>query len=302
MYRKVLITGASGFIGRHLMKEFGKIGIEAFGIDNVSIPKLNVRECSILDYDSIVSILDEFRPDAIVHLAAIALATYENILEIYNVNVCGSENLLKATDAVCGKGTKVILVSTAGVYGNQNKEFYDETLPFSPENHYSYSKMVVELLSKQYNDLDIRIVRPFNIIGVGQRSVFLIPKLVEHFAYRKPELRIGNLTPERDYVDIHFCTKVLTELTKRNDLKHNIYNICSGVGHSVQNVIDILTKYCDFCPEIIVDERFIRKNEVWRMVGNPDRLSELLGGERYTGFEKVITEMCDYFIDNKKEA
>lgn len=301
MSKKVLITGAAGFIGRHLIEVFKEKGIETLGIDNVSVPEMNIKECSILNYQAVVDAMEKFKPDAIVHLAAIALATYENISEIYNVNVCGSENLLKAATQVCVKGTRMVLVSTAGVYGNQNKEFYDESLPFNPENHYSYSKMVVELLSKQYEDLDIKIVRPFNIIGVGQRSVFLIPKLVEHFALRKPELRIGNLKPERDYVDVEYCTNVLSELAVREEVTHRVYNICSGIGHSVQDVIDILTKHCNYCPEIVIDERFIRKNEVWRMVGDPKRLTELLNGKTYSGFEKVIIEMCDYYKNSIKE-
>lgn len=296
MAKRVLITGAAGFIGRHLINELSVKGIEFTGIDHIEVPELNIKEVSLLKYKEMRDIIADYKPNVIVHLAAIALATYGDTAEIYNVNVCGTENLFKVATEVCDKGTRVILISTAGVYGNQNKEFYDEDLSFNPENHYSFSKMITEFLAKQYSDLDIKIVRPFNIIGEGQKRVFLIPKLVEHFAYKKPELRIGNLKPERDYVDINYCVDILSELIVRENIEYNIYNICSGIGYSVQDVIDILKEYSNFCPEIVVDPKFVRKNEVWRMVGKPDRLLSLMNGKTCQSFEIIIKNMYNSYL------
>lgn len=297
MKKKIFITGAAGFIGRHLIKEFESRGISCSGIDNIAVPELNIESCSLLEEEKLEKIISSYAPDAIVHLAAIALATYKNAEEIYKVNVCGTESLLNIISRTRPEGTRVVLVSTAGVYGNQNRDFYDESLPFNPENHYSYSKMITEFISNHYENLDIKIVRPFNIIGVGQKSVFLIPKLVEHFALKKPELRIGNLKPERDYIDISYCVYILAEMALREEIKHRIYNICSGEGHSVQNVIDVLSEYCDFSPKIIVDQKFVRKNEVWRMVGDSTRLEEFLGGKTDTNFEETLKTMCRYYAE-----
>lgn len=293
MNEKVLISGAAGFIGRHLIKELKKQGIDYLGIDNTEDAVNNIIRTSLLDFMGLKDVLKEYKPTVIVHLAAIALATYENTAEIYNVNVVGTENLMRAITETCTEGTRMVMVSTAGVYGNQNKEFYDETLPFNPENHYSYSKMITEYLSAQYGNIDIRIVRPFNIIGAGQRNVFLIPKLIECFAQRKPELRIGNIKPERDYVSIEYCIQALLALALKKEIKYKVYNICSGIGHSVQDVIDILKSYYGYCPEIIVDEKFVRKNEIWRMVGNPERLLELLDGKKSKPFDDLIIDMCE---------
>lgn len=298
MRKKVLITGVTGFIGRYLVKELEQRGIECLGIDNVESTSVacKIEKVSLLDYDKIYEVLKEFQPDAIIHLAAIALATYENVPEIYSVNVCGTENLLRACREACIEGTRVVMISTAGVYGNQEKAFYDETLQYNPENHYSYSKMVTEFVAKQYPELDIRIVRPFNIVGVGQRNVFLIPKLVEHFAKKRKELNIGNLKPERDYVDVGYCAFTLAELALREDVDYDVYNICSGIGYSVQDVIDILSMHSGFCPQVIIDPRFIRKNEVWRLVGSPDRLLQFLNNKKCQNFNETLIQMYEYYM------
>lgn len=294
--KRVLVTGASGFIGNNLVCELQKRGLECLALDNTPYNKGNCAsvQASLLDISAIKAVLIEFRPNIIIHLAAIALVTFENVSEIYRVNVCGTENLLKAAKEVTA-GARVILISTAGVYGNQDKQYYDETLPFNPENHYSFSKMITEYISQQYEELDIKIVRPFNIIGVGQRNTFLIPKLVEHFAEKREELRIGNLKATRDYVDVEYCAYILAELATRDDVNYNVYNICSGVGHSVQDIITILGQYSKFYPRVIVDPQFVRKDEVWRLVGNPKRLLEFLNGRKCREFEDTLKQMYNYY-------
>ena len=294
---KVFLTGAGGFIGRNLIKKLHEQNIEVLGCDNTG-GRDDIKKISLLDYDELKKQIAEFQPDTVIHLAAIALAIYGNTSEIYNVNVVGTEILLKVLSEVCKNKVKLILISTAGVYGNQSEEFYHEDLPFNPANHYSYSKMVTEYMLRQHPDLEFTIVRPFNIIGVGQRQVFLIPKLVEHFAKKSRELHVGNLKPERDYVDINYCVYILSELAQRNDMKHSIYNICSGVGHSVEDIIKILAEYSGHNPEIVVDPAFVRKNEVWRMVGDPTRLLDFVNGKKCSDFRKTLIDMYEYSKNN----
>ena len=302
MSKKILLTGASGFIGEYLIRELETREIDYLAIDakkSYKIPETNQQVVSILDYEQLVHTLEQYKPDAIIHLAAIALATYENVPEIYNVNVCGTENLFRACIASEIQLPRIVLISTAGVYGNQGEILYSEDLPYHPENHYSYSKMVAEFLAKQYADLDIKVVRPFNIVGVGQRNVFLIPKLVEHFAEKKEELHIGNLEPQRDYVDVEYCAYVLAELALRKDVEFDVYNICSGIGRSVRDVINILEKHSGYCPKIVIDPKFVRKNEVWRLVGSPERLQHLIGTRKCQDFERVLIDMYENYAKSK---
>lgn len=302
MAKKVLITGSEGFIGKYLIKELEQRGIDYLATDMVDMQKpcQNYRKVSLLDKEELRDTIREYQPDAVVHLAAIALVTHENIPEIYEVNVCGTENLLSILKEESNFKVRVVLMSTAGVYGNQNAECYDESLPFNPANHYSYSKMVVEYLSRQYDDeLDIKIVRPFNIVGIGQKETFLIPKLVKFFAEEVEKLPLGNISSIRDYISVEYCAYVIAELVEREKVNFKELNICSGIGHSGEDAVHLLEKHTGHTAELEITSSFVRKNEVWRLVGNPERLLDFLGEKQGISFEEILVRMLDGY--NKKK-
>lgn len=298
--KRVLITGASGFIGQVVLKEMLKNeDIDFFAIDTRKIPNISIEKLelvSLLDKEKLMEIIKRYKPNIIVHLAAIALVTHDNVGEIYNVNVQGTENLLEVTQEYCDKGTRVILASTAGVYGNQNVDKYREDLSYNPANHYSYSKMITEYISKQYKeDLDIVTIRPFNIIGVGQSEKFLVPKLVEHFADKKEKLSVGNISSFRDYVDVEYCAEVIMELISRKKLDFDILNICSGIPTNGEMIIQLLQEITDFKPEIEISSDFVRKNEVWRMIGDTTRLWEFMNNKKSQSVKDILVKMLDYY-------
>ena len=298
--KRVLITGASGFIGQFVLKEMLKNeDIDFFAIDTRKIPNISIEKqelISLLDKEKLMEIIKRYKPNVIIHLAAIALVTHDNVGEIYNVNVQGTENLLEVTQEYCDKGTRVILASTAGVYGNQKVEKYKEDLPYNPANNYSYSKMITEYLGKRYkDDLEIVTIRPFNIIGVGQSENFLIPKLVEHFANRKEKLSVGNISSFRDYVDVEYCAEVIMVLALRAKIDFDILNICSGIPTSGEMILQLLQEMTSFKPEIEISKNFVRKNEVWRMIGDTTRLSEFMNGKKSQSVKDILLKMLDYY-------
>lgn len=298
--KRVLITGASGFIGQFVLKEMLKNeDIDFFAIDTRKIPNISTEKqelVSLLDKEKLMEIIKRYKPNIIIHLAAIALVTHDNVGEIYNVNVQGTENLLEVTQEYCDKGTRVILASTAGVYGNQKVEKYKEDLSYNPANNYSYSKMITEYLGKRYkDDLEIVTIRPFNIIGVGQSENFLIPKLVEHFANRKEKLSVGNISSFRDYVDVEYCAEVIMELVLREKIDFDILNICSGIPTSGEMILQLLQEMTSFKPEIEISKNFVRKNEVWRMIGDTTRLSEFMNGKKSQSVKDILLKMLDYY-------
>ena len=275
---KLLITGGNGFIGRYLCRECEKRQMDYLTIsDRMPVDSRCGRKVDLLDYAGLREALAQYQPDAIVNLAAIADPIHGDPLEFYRVNVGGTENLLRAAGEVLAPGCRVVLISTAGVYGNQQAECLNEDSPFNPINHYSYSKMVTELLSRQYSDLlDIHIVRPFNIIGYGQKENFFVPKLVKHFANRTQEIQLGNLGAVRDYVSVEFCSKVLLDIASADGDLPGTVNVCTGVGYSCQQVIDILQDLTRFCPKVVSTAQFTRSNEVWRLVGDTGRLERVV--------------------------
>ena len=298
--KRVLITGASGFIGQFVLKEIVKHeDIDFFAIDTRKISDVSVEKqesVSLLDKEKLMGIIKKYQPNVIIHLAAIALVTHDNVGEIYNVNVQGTENLLEAVQECCDNRTRVILASTAGVYGNQEVEKYREDLPYNPANNYSYSKMITEYLGKRYTDnLEIITIRPFNIIGVGQSENFLIPKLVEHFANKKEKLSVGNISSFRDYVDVEYCAEVILELIQREKIDFDVLNICSGIPTSGEMVLQLLQEMTSFKPEIEISKNFVRKNEVWRMIGDTTRLSKFMNGKKSQSVKDILLKMLDYY-------
>ena len=148
--KKILITGASGFIGKYILKKIKDNNLEFLTIDTqkvLDVSSENQKVVSLLDKEKLDEVIKLYKPNVIVHLAAIALVTHKNTGEIYNVNVQGTENLLESVQKYCDPNTRVILASTAGVYGNQNVDKYREALSYNPANHYSYSKMITEYIS-----------------------------------------------------------------------------------------------------------------------------------------------------------
>lgn len=291
--KKIFITGANGFIGGHLCKKLTGENIlcQTYSVDNFNYPYVNVN---LLDANKLQEVISDYMPDVIIHLAGIASPTFGNISEIYNVNVGGTENLLDAVRKA-GNNPRVILASTAGVYGNQYAEYYSEDLPISPVNHYSCSKASMEYMSRNYSDCaDIVRVRPFNIIGLGQRSDFIVPKLVKAFAQRVTKLEVGNMDSLRDFIDVEYCVEVLVKLIYTEAVP-DIINICQGTVHSGNDLLQILGELTGYTPKINVTSEFVRPNEVWRLIGDPTRLNNFMGKKSDTTLSEILLKLLEEY-------
>lgn len=301
MKNKILITGANGFVGKYVCDALEKIGVEYLGLvqsaATTSLPAHRIVEGNLQNKERLENILNDYQPDAILHLAAIASPTYGQLSKIYEVNVEGSENLLEATRNNCKEGTRMILASTAGVYGNQDISLLNENCPYNPVNHYSYSKVVMELMSRQYkDDLDICIVRPFNMIGVGQQDNFLVPKLVKHYVSKAPKLKLGNMNTARDYVAVDYAVNIFTELLLRESIDISVLNICTGISTTGMELLNMLADITGYQPEIEIDSEFVRRNEVWHMIGDPTQLNSFITNKMLNkSVRKILEEMVQMY-------
>ncbi|WP_410014375.1 NAD-dependent epimerase/dehydratase family protein [Sodalis sp. C49] len=291
--KRVLVTGGSGFIGQYLMAELNLRGAVVIGTCIGSQTSDDLVPVTLFECDKLKALIEDFKPDWIVHLAAIALVTHGDIQQIYGVNVLGSENLFNAVLSAETKRPNMLLASTAGVYGNQEEKFLHEGLPYNPMNHYSYSKMIMEMLANRYRDeLKIHIVRPFNIIGAGQAESFLVPKIVRHFFDKEPVLQLGNIDSVRDYVEAKRCAWMISELIFRDHKDPFTVNLCSGRGWTGHDVLDCLEEISGFRPKIEITNQFVRQNEVWRLVGDPSLLTKYLGGDpKLPDLKTILTAM-----------
>jgi len=119
--------------------------------------------------------------------------------------------------------------------------------------------------------------------------------LVEHFADKKEKLSVGNISSFRDYVDVEYCAEVIMELISRKKLDFDILNICSGIPTNGEMIIQLLQEITDFKPEIEISSDFVRKNEVWRMIGDTTRLWEFMNNKKSQSVKDILVKMLDYY-------
>jgi nucleoside-diphosphate-sugar epimerase len=281
---RVLVTGLRSFTGPYLARALAQAGHEVLGADEAS--GFDLRQPATL-----AAALAAARPDYVVHLAALSAVTHANAAELYAVNTVGTANLLEAIAQAAPRVRKVLLASSANVYGNSDADPIDEAVPPAPVNHYACSKLAMEFIARTWLErLPILIVRPFNYTGPGQTESFLIPKLVAHYAQRRPVLELGNIEVERDFSDVRMVADAYARLLAA-DRSGTVVNICSGTGRSLRSVLDELQRITGHSPQLRVAEHLVRRAEVHRLVGSNRRLRELIGELRYLDFPSLLGEM-----------
>jgi nucleoside-diphosphate-sugar epimerase len=279
---KILISGAAGFTGRYF-----KLAAERAGHEVIAL------NADLTNKESIFEEMRQLMPDAVVHLAAISFVGHNHDAGFYDVNVVGSTNLLDALVALPLKPSKILLASSANIYGNCEESPIAEVHPASPVNHYAMSKLAMEYMARTYFErLPIVIARPFNYTGVGQAQEFLIPKLVDHFAKRLPNIELGNLNVEREFNDVRMvCDVYLALLTK--SVTGEVYNVCSGYPYRLAHVIDMLTNITGHCINVRVNPDFVRGNEVRRLCGDFKKLKACIGELPDYRLEDTLRWMLD---------
>jgi nucleoside-diphosphate-sugar epimerase len=276
---RVLVTGAEGFVGRHLIEVLRDGGHAVTATARTQTEPHEGIPFTAIELGRAEAWRDlvvRVRPDAVVHLAG--LTGHPDPGELYRVNVVGTEVLLQAIASVEGVRPSVLLASTSAVYGDQTLPLIDETAPTLPVSHYGLTKLAMEQVARLHAaTLPIRIVRPFNVIGRGQNEAFLIPKVVAHFVKRAPSIELGNLKPERDFIDVRDAVEVLATLTAIEPVAFDVVNLCSGVGTSVERIVTLLSELTGHELEVRVNPAFVRKNETWRIVGDNRKVLGLTG-------------------------
>jgi GDP-4-dehydro-6-deoxy-D-mannose reductase len=269
---KALVTGADGFVGRHLLEHLRDHGDDAVGVD---------RECDVTDVASVRGILESSRPDAIYHLAAMTAvaASFSNPVEYTRVNVLGTKNVLAAASELVPAAT-VLLVSSADVYGVVLPHDLPlvETFRVAPANPYASSKVEAEHVAHdavRERGQRVVIARPFNHVGPGQSTDFVVPAIVDRLlqavADGVDEIVVGDLSTRRDFSDVRDVVRAYRLLVEKG-VSGEVYNIASGVDVGLFEIAQRLVEAIAPDIRLVTDESLIRPVEVPISCGSYEKI------------------------------
>ena len=277
---KLLLTGAAGFTGHFFREAAEKQGHHVLELKS-----------DLTDKTAVFNEVSKVVPEAVVHLAAISFVGHADEAAFYGVNVIGTVNLLSALNSLRQKPQKVLITSSANVYGNCNVSPIDEKEQPRPLNHYAMSKLAMEKMSLNYSQtLPIIITRPFNYTGLGQDQNFLIPKLVRHYSEFATYIQLGNIDIEREFNDVRMVCSAYLELLDKGH-PGEIYNICTGKAFSLRHVMDILENLTGHKINININPDLIRANEIKSLYGNPEKLFACTGQLNEITLEETLKWM-----------
>jgi len=276
---RALITGGQGFVGRHLAQHLRDAG------DEVSIAD---REVDVTDRASLSSSMTACTPEVIYHLAAMTSVaeSWTRPAEFTRVNVLGTAHLLDAAHEVVPEA-RVVLVSSSEVYGivRETDLPLTENSPTVPANPYSTSKLEAELVAREAvrsRQQAVVIARPFNHIGPGQSTTFVVPALVKRMldatAQGRHFIMVGDLSTRRDFSDVRDVVRayrLLAEWGRPGDA----YNVASGHDIALSDVAEEIRRRINPGIEFLIDPELLRPIEVPVNRGSFEKLHEATGWE-----------------------
>jgi nucleoside-diphosphate-sugar epimerase len=288
--KRALITGLAGFTGYYMAQELAAAGYRVFGttmtgnkLDHAAtgVAEGDVFAVDLRDPAAVAAMVEQVRPDVVLHLAGIAFVAHANVDLFYSVNVVGSRNLLAALAASSHRPGAVLLASSANIYGNAVVAVIDEGVAPAPANDYAVSKLAMEYMARLWMDrLPIILARPFNYTGVGQTDNFLLPKIVSHFRRGAREIELGNLAIARDFSDVRSVVRSYRSLVAAApgaSWPNPAFNVCSGRSTSLQSVIAMMEEIAGYKIAVKVNPAFVRSNDVLTLTGSRAKLDEAIG-------------------------
>lgn len=314
--KKVLITGFSGFVSHHFCEYLylHKINCEIMGIDAV-LPKFNYEvyksvlnisfnQIDLLNLDSLRAMLFKFRPDYILHLASFSSVAYswKNPVKSFENNTNIFLNIATVVTEVC-PDCRILSVGSSEEYGNveQDELPIQERQPLRPNSPYAVARVSQEMLSKIYSDsyhLNIIMTRSFNHIGPWQNIQFVVPSFISQIkAIRDKSLldgviETGDISIVRDFVDVRDVVRAYYLLLTKGKCGE-IYNICSGNGLMLKNVIEIISEQLGVTVRTKVNPEYVRRKDNRIMIGSNFKIFSETGWKPEIDIHKTIKDMIE---------
>ena len=314
---KILITGVGGFVSRHFLsllneKEPGAevIGLDktVTGLDPAAYPKLRIRFIAhnLSDRAATKEILSAYRPGYLLHLASVSSVakSWEAPAETF-INNTGI--FLNIAEAIRSGNfpCRILSVGSSEEFGevDENELPLTEGHPLKPLSPYAAARVSQEILSKLYADgysMDIIMTRSFNHIGPGQKEQFAISSFAKQLVQLAKDgstgksISTGDLSVTRDLVDVRDVVKAYYLLLKKGRAGE-VYNICSGMGVVLKEVITKMSELLNITVETKTDPQRVRPSENKKIIGSYQKIKTELGWEPTIPLEKSLTDILDYW-------
>lgn len=316
MAEKILVTGADGFIGSHLTEELVKQGfdVKAFSLYNSfntwgwldTLPQdimenVEVFTGDVRDPNGVREAMKG--TDAVFHLAALIAIpfSYHSPDTYVDTNIKGTLNVLQAAKQL--DLDKVLITSTSEVYGTAQYVPIDESHPYQGQSPYSATKIGADRLAESFYrsfGLPVAIVRPFNTYGPRQSARAVIPTIITQLLAGKEEIRLGSLTPTRDFNFVKDTAQGFIEIYRSDKTVGEEINIATQNEISIGELAEELIKQINPQAKIVCDEERLRpeKSEVNRLLGSNEKIKMLTDWEPRFTFEEGLAQTIDFFRDN----
>ena len=313
---KVLVTGAGGFIGSHLVEKCVEEGfdVKAFVRYNSKnnwgwlekskvINEIEVITGDIRDYDSVYNAAEGC--EAVFHLAALIGIPYSYVspLAYIRTNIEGTYNVLQSAKERDLK--KIIITSTSETYGTAQQVPIKEDHPMVGQSPYSASKIAADQIALSYHKsfgLPVTVVRPFNTYGPRQSARAIIPTIITQLLNGKTELKLGNIKPTRDLTFVKDTAAGFIEIFKSEDLTGSVTNIGMNEEISVENLAETIAELVGVKISIREDKQRVRpeNSEVERLRCDNSKLLKYTGWKPKYNLKKGLKETIDWIEANLK--
>ena len=313
---KVLVTGAEGFIGSHLTETLVKEGYDVramvqynsfnnWGWIDTFEPeikdKLDIFLGDVRDPNGVRTAMEGV--EAVFHLAALIAIPYSyHSPDMYvDTNIKGTLNILQAGRDLCTK--RVLVTSTSEVYGTAKYVPIDENHPYQGQSPYSATKIGADRLAESFYrsfNLPVTIVRPFNTYGPRQSARAVIPTIITQLLSGKEEIKLGSLTPTRDFNYVKDTARGFLEIYKSDKTIGEEINIATQREISIGDLANELIRQINPNARIICDEQRVRpeKSEVNRLLGCNEKIKRLTDWAPQYTFEEGLAETIDFLKNN----
>jgi GDP-4-dehydro-6-deoxy-D-mannose reductase len=301
---RVLVTGAAGFAGRHLLRELRGAVPDArlFGLvrrtpDGTLPPEVTVLQGDLCHATDIAAVVRDAAPDQVYHLAGFASGAGGDREAIFRANVQATENLMDALEAR-GQPVALLVASTGYVYGPCNEaQPATEEDPLAPRGAYAESKAAMEerLRARPPGCVRVVVARAFNHTGPGQSAAYAVPAFARQLAgiaagRRPPALEVGNLESRRDFTDVRDVVRAYRLILSQGQ-HGECFNVCSGWAVPLRVVLEMLQSIAGTTVPVHPDPARQRASEIPVNVGSPRKLEERLGWRREYCLEATLADV-----------